>query len=84
MLTREEVARLLGTFRDGRYRAFSTLLYQCGFRLSEALSIRPKDIDGHWLGYSRENASKLCTTHHRAVRNVLIGNYSLYWALYTE
>jgi hypothetical protein len=38
----------------------------------------------HWLGYSRENASKLCTAHHRAVRNVLIGNYSLYWALYTE
>ena len=25
----------------------------------------------HWLGYSRENAGKLCTAHHRAVRNVL-------------
>ena len=49
VLTREEVARLLGTFRDGRYRAFFTLLYQCGFRLSEALSIRPKDIDGQRL-----------------------------------
>lgn len=49
VLTREEVARLLGTFRDGRYRAFFTLLYQCGLRLSEALSIRPKDIDGQRL-----------------------------------
>ena len=33
------------TFRDGRYRAFFTLLYQCGLRLSEAIHIQPKDID---------------------------------------
>jgi len=49
VLTREEVGRLLGTFRDGRYRAFFTLVYQGGFRLNEALSIRPKDIDGQRL-----------------------------------
>ena len=46
VLTREEVAKLLGTFRDGRYRAYFTLVYQCGLRLSEALHVRPKDIDG--------------------------------------
>ena len=46
VLTRGEVARLLGTFRDGRYRAYFTLVYQCGLRMSEALHIRPKDIDG--------------------------------------
>ena len=46
VLTREEVARLLRTFRDGRYRAYFTLVYQCGLRMSEALHIKPKHIDG--------------------------------------
>ena len=49
VLTREEVAKLLRTFRDGRYRAYFTLVYQCGLRLSEALHVRPKDIDGERL-----------------------------------
>ena len=39
----------LRTFRDGRYRAYFTLVYQCGLRLSEALHVRPKDIDGERL-----------------------------------
>jgi integrase len=46
VLTREEVARLLRTFRDGRYRAFCTVVYQCGLRLSEALEIKPQHING--------------------------------------
>ena len=45
VLTREEVTRLLTTFRDGRYRALFTLIYQCGLRLNEALHIRPTDIN---------------------------------------
>ncbi|MEM9267927.1 MAG: site-specific integrase [Pseudomonadota bacterium] len=49
VLTREEVARLLGTFRDARYRAYFTVVYQCGLRMSEALHIKPKDIDGERL-----------------------------------
>jgi len=49
VLTREEVGRLLATFRDGRYRAYFTLMYQTGLRLNEALNIRPKDIDGQRL-----------------------------------
>jgi integrase len=49
VLTREEVARLLGTFRDGRYRAYFTLVYQCGLRMSEALHIKPQHIDGERL-----------------------------------
>lgn len=46
ILTREEITTLLKTFRDGRYRAYFTLVYHCGLRMSEALHIRPKDIDG--------------------------------------
>ena len=49
VLTRDEVARLLRTFRDGRYRAYFTLVYQCGLRMSEALNIRPHDINGQRL-----------------------------------
>ncbi len=49
VLTREEVSRLLSTFRDGRYRAFFTIVYLCGLRLSEAIHIKPKDIDGQRL-----------------------------------
>lgn len=49
VLTREEVARLLGTFHDGRYRAYFTVVYQCGLRMSEALAIKPRHIDGKRL-----------------------------------
>jgi len=49
ILTRGEISKLLGTFRDGRYRAYFTLVYQCGLRMSEALHIRPRDIDGKRL-----------------------------------
>jgi integrase/recombinase XerD len=46
VLTRDEVALFLRTFRDGRYRAFCTVVYQCGLRISEALAIKPRDING--------------------------------------
>jgi len=49
VLTREQVKFLLRTFRDGRYRAFFTVMYQCGLRISEVRHIRPKDIDGKRL-----------------------------------
>jgi integrase/recombinase XerD len=49
VLTREEVILLLSTFRDGRYRALFTTIYQCGLRLSEALHLKPTDINGEML-----------------------------------
>lgn len=49
VLTREEVTLLLGTFHDGRYRALFTTIYQCGLRLSEALHLKPTDINGQKL-----------------------------------
>lgn len=45
VLTRPEIDKLLNTFHDGRYRAYFTLVYQCGLRMSEALHVRPKDIN---------------------------------------
>jgi len=49
ILSRDEVAMLLRAFREGRYRAYFTVVYQCGLRLSEALNIKPKHIDGERL-----------------------------------
>ena len=49
VLTREEVDHLLNSFSDGRYRAFFTTMYQTGLRLTEALRLQPKDIDGNRL-----------------------------------
>ena len=49
VLTRSEVDLLLRSFRDGRYRAFFTVMYQCGLRLTETINIKPKDIDGKRL-----------------------------------
>lgn len=49
ILSRDEVALLLRTFRKGHYRAFFTVVYQCGLRLSEALNIKVTDIDGERL-----------------------------------
>lgn len=49
VITRDEVALLLRTFRDKRYQAYFTVVYQCGMRMSEALAIKPKHIDGKRL-----------------------------------
>lgn len=48
-LTRGEVDLLLRTFRDGRFRAFFTTVYQTGLRLGEATHIKPKHINGERL-----------------------------------
>jgi integrase/recombinase XerD len=39
----------LGTFHDGRYRAFFTTVYQTGMRLGEATHLKPKHINGERL-----------------------------------
>ena len=49
VLTRQEVDKLLGFFRDSRYRAYFTVVYQCGLRMSEALAIQPRQINGERL-----------------------------------
>ena len=49
VLTRGEVEKLLGTFRDARFRAFFTTVYHTGMRLGEATHIKPKHINGERL-----------------------------------
>jgi site-specific recombinase XerD len=46
VLSREQVARVLGVLRQGRYRVCLRLIYHCGLRVGEAVSIAPTDIHG--------------------------------------
>ena len=78
ILVREDVALLLRTFRDGRYRAYFTLVYHCGLRMSEALHIHPKDID------TQRNVLRVKHTKGGKPREVplspaLIGRLRLFW-----
>jgi integrase len=53
VLSREEVARVLGTVRHPRFRVCLRLIYHCGLRVGEAVSLAPEDIHG------RENPPRL-------------------------
>jgi integrase/recombinase XerD len=53
VLTREEVARVLRVVRQPRFKVCLRLIYHCGLRVSEAVSLDPHDI------HSRENPPRL-------------------------
>jgi len=44
VLSREEVARLLGSVREPRYRMLFDLIYGCGLRVGEAVKLEVRDI----------------------------------------
>ena len=78
ILTRGEIAGLLRTFRDNRYKAYFTLVYHCGLRMSEALHIHPKDID------SKRNVLRAKHTKGGKPREIpispaLIGRLRKFW-----
>ena len=45
VLTLEELQRIMGAFRQERFRAYFWTVYSCGLRLNEALSLQVGDID---------------------------------------
>jgi len=45
VLSREEVRRVLASVHEGRFKALLAIIYHCGLRLSEALNLKPTDID---------------------------------------
>ena len=49
VLSREEVAAVIGAARLMRFRVLFTLIYHCGLRLGEAIRIAPRDIDAKAL-----------------------------------
>jgi integrase/recombinase XerD len=78
VLTREDVALLLASFHDGRYRAYFTVVYQCGLRMSEALHIRPQDIDGKRL-ILRVNKGKGGKSREMPISPELLGKLRIFW-----
>ena len=44
VLSREEVARVLGVVRESRFRTILELIYACGLRVGEAVNIEVRDI----------------------------------------
>lgn len=46
VLSADELRRLFGVARDVKHRALLMTLYGAGLRISEALALRPADIDG--------------------------------------
>jgi len=46
VLTREEVARLFATVQEPRFRTVLRLIYACGLRLGEALTLEVGDVRG--------------------------------------
>jgi len=45
ILTRNEVARLIGTIRNIKHRTIIALIYASGLRLSECIKLRVRDVD---------------------------------------
>ena len=46
LLTRQEVARLLAAVANPKHQALLSITYGCGLRVSEAVALKVKDIDG--------------------------------------
>lgn len=78
VLTRQEVALLLSTFKDGRYRAYFTVVYQCGLRLNEALKLKPKDINGARLTI-RVRSGKGGKSREVPISPQLLAKLRVYW-----
>ena len=56
ILTRDEMRNVLNRIRVLRHRACLTLIYTCGLRLHEAVSIAPADIDSKRMVVHVKNA----------------------------
>jgi integrase len=81
VLTREEVKRLLRHIRLRRYRTPVKLIYCCGLRLSECLSLTIHDIDAKggklWIRKSKNNKDRMVP-----ISETLIEDLRRYWAFH--
>jgi integrase len=74
VLTREEVIRLLRHIRLRRYRIPVKLIYCCGLRLSECLSLTIHDIDAKggklWIRNSKNNKDRMIPISHAMIEDL--------------
>jgi len=78
VLTREEVIRLLRHIRLRRYRIPVKLIYCCGLRLSECLSLTIHDIDAKggklWIRKSKGNKDRMIP-----ISQTMVEDLRRYW-----
>ena len=81
VLTREEVIRLLRHIRLRRYRIPVKLIYCCGLRLSECLSLTVHDIDAKggklWIRKSKGNKDRMIP-----ISNTMVEDLRRYWKIH--
>jgi integrase/recombinase XerD len=81
VLTREEVIRLLSHIRLRRYRIPIKLIYCCGLRVSECLSLTIHDIDSKggklWLRRAKGNKDRMVP-----LSPTMVDDLRRYWAVH--
>jgi integrase len=81
VLSREEVARFLGAVRQGRFLAVFILMYHCGLRLGEVVSLKPGHIDAS-RGVIRIIGSKGGKDREIPISDVLIERLRAFWKIH--
>ena len=78
VLTRSEVRRVLASVRENRFKAVLALIYHCGLRLGEAVTLRPADIDSA-RGVVRVRDGKGGKAREVPVSPAMVGRLRAYW-----
>jgi len=78
VLTREQVRAVISQIRLRRYRIPFKLMYCCGLRLSECLSLTIHDIRGSenklWIRQSKNHQDRMVP-----ISDVMVGDLRIYW-----
>lgn len=81
VLTREQIVRLLGHIRLRRYRIPIKLIYCCGLRLSECLSLTIHDIDARegklWIRKAKGNKDRMVP-----ISRTMVEDLRRYWRVH--
>ena len=80
LLTRQDVARIVGATKNPKHRALLLITYGCGLRVSEAVALQVKNIDGerHLLHIHQGKGGK---DRMVPLTDVLLDVLRAYWCL---
>ncbi len=81
VLSQEEVARLLGGVREPRFRTALTLIYHCGLRVGEAVTLQVNDILSA-RGVIHIRGAKGRKERHVPIAPEMIQRLREYWCLH--
>lgn len=78
LLSRSEVARILGACRNRKHRMLLELCYGCGLRVSEVVTLKPRHIDAERL-LLRIEQGKGGKDRHVILSASLLQRLRIYW-----